>query len=142
MISLYVVGMFSFTRQEQIIIVFLIASVLVGSGVIWYKRHHPGFAPELNLGPPAHVPSPLRLEGTEGEMMRSQDLRKLGGTININTATVEELQQLPGIGPTIASRIVEYRLTQGGFKSIEELTKVKGIGRKSLEKLRPYIRIE
>ena len=55
------------------------------------------------------------------------------GPININTATVEQLTRLPGIGETYATRIVEYRMENGPFKSVGELIHVPGIGEKRLE---------
>jgi competence protein ComEA len=61
--------------------------------------------------------------------------------LNINLASEWELDQLPGIGPAIAQRIVEYRRTYGPFQSIGELIHVKGIGEKTLEDLKPYITI-
>jgi competence protein ComEA len=62
------------------------------------------------------------------------------GSVNVNTATVEELTALPGIGEKRAQAIVEARKQKGGFKSVDELEEVKGIGPANLEKLRPHLR--
>lgn len=61
------------------------------------------------------------------------------GTVNINTAGSDELQRLPGIGPAMAQRILDYRNEQGRFQSVEELVEVRGIGSKTLEKMRPFV---
>ena len=60
---------------------------------------------------------------------------------NVNTASAAELQRLPGIGPALAGRIVEHRRAQGRFRTAEQLADVKGIGDKTLEKLRPWVRL-
>lgn len=61
--------------------------------------------------------------------------------ISVNSANAQELTTLPGIGKTYAERIIEYRETNGDFKSVEELTRVKGIGERTLEKLKPFIKL-
>ena len=63
------------------------------------------------------------------------------GIININRATAKELDKLPGIGPVIAGRIVEYRKVNGFFQSIDDLKKVQGIGASTLEKFKSKIRV-
>jgi competence protein ComEA len=59
--------------------------------------------------------------------------------INLNTATAEQLDTLPGVGPATAESILAYRKENGGFKSIDELLAVRGIGPKKLEKMRPFL---
>ena len=60
-------------------------------------------------------------------------------SINLNTATLDQLETLPGIGRKTAERIVEHRQKSGGFKKIEELMNVKGIGEKSFLKIKPMV---
>ena len=61
--------------------------------------------------------------------------------VNINTASSAELEALPGIGPKVAARIIDYRKTKGPFKKIEELMNVQGIGEKSFLKLRSQVTV-
>ncbi|MDC0434225.1 ComEA family DNA-binding protein [bacterium] len=63
-------------------------------------------------------------------------------SIDINAASAEQLaESLPGIGPAKAARIVQWRKENGAFRSVEQLQEVKGIGEKTVEKLRAYVRI-
>ena len=61
--------------------------------------------------------------------------------VNLNTATVAQLETLPGIGKSTAERILEYREKSGGFKKIEDLMNVRGIGEKSFIKLKPLVTV-
>jgi competence protein ComEA len=63
------------------------------------------------------------------------------GAININKANSAQLQTLNGIGPTKAEEIVKYRKAHGGFKNVDELVNVKGIGPKTLQKLKSQVSI-
>jgi competence protein ComEA len=61
--------------------------------------------------------------------------------VNLNTASAAQLEELPGIGAKMALRIVEYRQKNGGFKKVEDLMNVKGIGEKAFLKLKPLLTI-
>jgi competence protein ComEA len=61
--------------------------------------------------------------------------------LNINTATAAQLETLPGIGPAVAARIIEYRQKNGNFKKAEELMNVKGIGEKSFLKIKALVSV-
>jgi competence protein ComEA len=61
--------------------------------------------------------------------------------LNLNTATVAQLETLPGIGKSTAERILEYRDKNGGFKKIEDLMNVRGIGEKNFLKLKPLVAV-
>lgn len=74
-------------------------------------------------------------------MAAKRTAKQITGTVNINSATAEELTMLPGIGKAKADAIVAYRGTDP-FKQAEDLTKVKGIGKKMLEKIQQYVVVD
>ncbi len=67
---------------------------------------------------------------------------RMSGLVNLNTADVEQLQLLPGVGQKRAAAIVDVRKTRGGFKSVDELVEVKGVGEAMLERLRPHLTVK
>jgi competence protein ComEA len=63
-------------------------------------------------------------------------------TVSLNTGTKADLERIPGVGAVTALRILSYRNLNGGFRSVDELLNVKGIGPKKMQKIRPYITIQ
>jgi competence protein ComEA len=85
--------------------------------------------------PPKPKATPARARGSVVKPARAT----ASSPVNLNTATTNDLQTLPGIGKSTAARILEYRQKNGGFRKIEDLMNVKGIGEKSFLKLKPLI---
>ena len=111
----------------------LVILILVGSGFWGVRRFAPAVfleKPDLIAVPNEELP---QNQTTETLMSSKPDL------LNINTASAEELQTLPNIGVQMAQRIVDYRTQHGKFVSVDALQNVKGIGTKTLEKLKPFV---
>jgi competence protein ComEA len=92
------------------------------------------------------LPSETRVEVSAGGAyclghMSGERLLTLGLALDVNTATAEDLEALPGVGPVMAQRIIEYRQSRGPFQKIDDLLSVHGIGRKKLAHLAPLITV-
>jgi comEA protein len=74
-------------------------------------------------------------------VVSAQTAAKAGDKVNINTASLAELEKLPRIGPQIAQRILDYRKENGNFKKVEDILKVRGIGEKVFEQLKDLITV-
>jgi competence protein ComEA len=85
---------------------------------------------------------PIQGENLESMASGSTHVQQNQGLVNINKASESELQTLPGIGPAKATAIIEYRETNSGFKTIEDLKKISGIGEKTFEKLESLISVK
>jgi len=100
----------------------------------------PASAVASAIPPPAGVAATLPVPGPSGGS-NSMAGSVAPGLVDLNRAGADELQQLPGIGPALADRIVEYRGRTGGFRRPEELLEVSGIGPATLERLLPLVRV-
>jgi competence protein ComEA len=98
--------------------------------------YKPGFALLVEM-----TPTPQNAPTTPAQTPGAAQTPTAVARIDINTATLEELQTLPGIGPVLAQRIIEYRETYGPFVDIEELLNVEGIGESLLERIRDLITV-
>ena len=82
----------------------------------------------------------LMITFSASSVMAAKANTKIKTKVNINSASSQELQTLPNIGPKTAQAIIKYR-KKHAFKSVDELLEVKGIGEKTLKKLRPYVTV-
>ena len=83
----------------------------------------------------------IDFDGEQAQLSFMEDTLVVGLPLDLNAATAASLQALPGIGPARAEAIVAERAAGGPFESIDELTRVKGIGPKTVEELRPFLRL-
>lgn len=82
--------------------------------------------------------SPLEAAASTGEELPEEPR---DDRLDLNTATLEELDTLPGIGPVLGQRILDYREEYGGFQTVDELIYVKGIGEKTLENIKNLVKV-
>jgi len=119
------------TRGEQWALLFLIA--LMGLGLIYQEvrdeRHDESLALHRGELKAATSPAPL---GTATS-------KTLQTFLDINQATAQDLESLPGIGPSLAGAIVQYRAQRGAFRHLEDVQNVPGIGEKTFAAVRPYL---
>ena len=137
-----------FTKREKNVILFLVCTLTLGYGVKLYQGSHlyDDFKP-LTLIEKESFEKKARLaydtskrKGlNSSESSTENDSKPHTEIININTAEKQNLVKLPKIGTVTAERIIRFRDDYGPFKSIDDLLKVKGIGPKTLEKLKPQI---
>ena len=157
-----------FTDLEVKVVLFLITTFLVGVAAYYYKYrsqipnyqdfdysdedslfHAAGDSIEYNTSESKLVEKNvdskqelLDFSRNDFSEKNAQDIVLIENSININEADINILIQLPGIGEVTALRIVDYRNQFGSFRNIDDLTKVKGIGKAKLNKIKKYIYVE
>jgi competence ComEA-like helix-hairpin-helix protein len=150
--------MLGFTKQEQLVVLFLLVTLLIGAtGRVYQELTDDGLAEslpdstftarfrshfdEIRRDGYAGVDTPAGSIDESGAVLSGFDAGS-GLRINLNTATASELQSIPNIGPVLAGKIVDFRKHSGGFNSINDLISVNGIGKVTLKKIRPYLTLE
>lgn len=129
---------FAFTPTERKAALLIAAAFLVGLGIRWYhSATEPAVAYDYRASDSTFAALSHAPEGAEEAQGDSIVLR----TVDLNTATKEELVGLPGIGSATAERILLYREDVGPFRNVSDLMKVRGIGRKKFEQLKHLITV-
>ena len=91
---------------------------------------------DINLARILNDGEQLLVPGIEKPTLKKVSFKNYTGMVNINRASIAQLDSLPGIGPVLAARIIEYRKTHGPFVAIEDLRKVRGIGARLFEEIK------
>lgn len=110
--------------RPQILVSILVVVVLVG-GAFYAAR--------------ATEKAPKVVYSASLEEIASESNQRL--KVNLNTADVDELDELPQVGPSIAQKIIDYRQANGMFRTVDELEEVSGIGPKTIEKIKPFAEV-
>jgi len=151
---------FGFTRNEIRVILFLSVTFLIGLGIRWYNqstsragaptdqfdysRSDSIFLERSKKLAALSNPTPkvvLRAERNDKSLRKTSNALA-PASININTATKDQLMQLPGIGESYAERIILYREDYGLYTSVNDLTNVKGIGKRTLERIKLFLTVK
>jgi comEA protein len=128
----------SLTPAERRVILFLTGTLIVGAAIRYYQE---AFPPEQKFNYHAADSSFAAFQARIAADTALPDPGHQDHLLNINSASMAELLSLPGIGRTLAERIVQHREQEGQFGAVEDLQNIKGISKKKLEKLKPFISI-
>ncbi len=144
-----------FTKNELRVILFLVAAFVIGAGIKIYKAStydQPGHIFNYSesdslfysLSQNTYFSQSENIASNEDPPLPQKQKKSLPKekSINLNKADKTELMKVPGIGTVTADAIIKYREENNGFDDINQLLKVKGIGKKKLEKIAPYLTLE
>jgi comEA protein len=125
------------TKKEQKVILFLVLTLLFGAGIRLFQELFPSVR-KFDYSRADSTFSELSLD-PENTAVSEEEIQEENRKLNINIATREQLMNLPGIGSAIAERIIDYRKNFGKFSALDDLQKVKGIGKSKMDRIRPLI---
>ncbi len=140
---------FNFSKNEIKIIFFLTITLIIGTAIKVFKSNFSDSSLPYDYSKSdsiffstSNVELPKANANNNNLSVQSSKFILKEKSLNINNATKSDLVKLPGIGEVLAENIIKYREENGKFDDINQLLKVKGIGKKKLEKIKPYIFIE
>jgi competence ComEA-like helix-hairpin-helix protein len=130
------------TGTERKVILFLVVTLLAGGGIRLYQAAFPS-APQFDYRASDSTFAALSAaqeDSSAGEV--KEGIEVASGKLNINTATKQQLLDLPGVGEVTANRILALRAETGKFSTVDELRCVKGMSKRKIENLKPLITTE
>jgi len=131
-------GVYEFKNEARTEDVLIMAGGLSATADRDWVNKNLNKAEKIYDGEKIYIPKVGEILGVSKDVSQNVSTNKI---IRINTATAEELDTLDGVGPAIAQRIIDYRTENGGFKSVEEIKLVPGIGDKMFEKIKDEIQL-
>lgn len=133
-----------YTRRQLALLLIVVLIAGAGLGIDRWRRTHPDLADRLEALDRAPAPAPPPTPSRQVRPARPPAHAAPAGVaapLDLNRASLDELERLPGIGPGLAARIVDSRMRRGTFDSVDELRRVRGIGDTTLARLRPLLAI-
>jgi competence protein ComEA len=133
-----------YTRRQLTLLLVVVLVAGAGLGIDRWRRTHPELAERLETldraPAPAPPPTPSRPVRPARPFAQAMPAR-VAAPLDLNRASQDDLERLPGIGPGLAARIVDSRARRGTFDSLDDLRRVRGIGDTTLARLRPLLAI-
>jgi len=127
------------TKTERKVILFLVLTLLAGAGIRLYQTMSPS-AQQFDYSASDSTFTALSAAPEDSSAgATNEGIEDASGKLNINTATKQQLLDLPGVGEVTADRILTYRTDSGKFSNVDELRAIKGMSKKKLENLKPLI---
>jgi competence ComEA-like helix-hairpin-helix protein len=134
-----IIDWIALTKTERKVILFLVVTLLAGAGIRIYQATFPS-APKFDYHASDSTFSALSAATEDSTAATDKEgIGDASGKLNINTATKQQLLDLPGVGEVTAERILTYRAETGKFSNVDELRAVKGMSKKRIETLKPLI---
>jgi competence protein ComEA len=131
----------SLTNTERKVILFLSGTLLIGAGIRLYQETFPSLR-QFDYRASDSTFAALSEAALEDSTSAEDEAGPDSVLVNINTSSKQELMDLPGIGAVTAGRIIGYRTETGPFRTVDDLLKVKGISKRKLEQLKPFITVQ
>jgi competence protein ComEA len=129
------------TATERRVLLFVTGAFVAGLGIRFYQETFPA-TPSFDYAAADSAFAALSSAATDATDEDGESGPVAPGPLNLNTATKHQLVALPGIGEVMAERILRHREDHGPFRDIEELRSIKGISKRSLEKLKPLVTVD